>query len=135
MVTVWRMLAGGDGELAEKFETEGVVALGFGPFGRTVQGLGRKEIGAIAKSHYPEPQRRDPASTLDRFANVMAVDDIVYVRRPDGGYLVGRISDDYRYAPEPLFSDYHHHRRVEWLGSLTADQVPQRLNRARRGTL
>lgn len=135
MVTVWRMLAGGEGELAEAFEAERVVALGYGPFGRSVQGLACDEIAAIAESRYSERQRRDPVSTLDRFANVMAVDDIVYVRRPDGGYVVGRVTGAYRYAPEPLFSDYHHHRRVEWLGSLTADQVPQRLDRATRGTL
>jgi hypothetical protein len=135
MATVWRVLAGGAAEFARECEAGGFVALGFGAFGRSVEGMDKAAIQAAARERYPDNKWSHPAGTLHRFANVMADGDVVFVPTDEGSYLVGTVSAPYRYSPEPLFKDFHHYREVHWLGAVPNEDLSPQVRPSPRGTL
>ena len=117
MPIVWRLREGATGEFARECEARNLVTLAFRRFGQSVERLNHAQIRALAKQRHEGGEWRSPASTLNRFANVMTVDDIVFVPTDDRKeYLVGGVAGGYMYAGAPIFKDYQHWRRVRWFG-------------------
>jgi predicted Mrr-cat superfamily restriction endonuclease len=125
MPTVWRLRIGATGEFARHCLDEDYIALGFRHFGQSVEGMDKTAIQKEAKRRYEGNGWRSPASTLNRFANVMAQRDIVLVPSDDPAeYLVGEIAGEYQHSAEPLIHDYHHHRAMRWYGTSSVRELP-----------
>ena len=125
MPIAWRLREGATGEFARECEARNLIALAFHRLGQSVDGMDDAEIKALAKRRYQGNEWRSPASTLNRFANVMTVDDVVFVPTDDRKeYLVGAVVGDYMYADAPIFEDYQHWRRVRWFGRAPLEDLP-----------
>lgn len=101
---------------------EGVIAIGWVDAGDiTALTDQREEFKEHLRVSYPEKSENwvaNAAGQLLRFRHVMQSGDlVVYPQKSDHTINIGRISGDYRYAPE-VSERYPHRRPVEWLGGL-----------------
>lgn len=95
------------------------------PVRSSAEGLNADQIKAVARQRYDGNTWRSPASTLNRFANVMTLGDVIFVptdHRKE--YLVGKVAGEYKYAQAPIFKGYLHWRRVTWLGRTPLEGLP-----------
>jgi restriction system protein len=121
--TVWVARAGEGGLLADEFEQQGCIAVGFARAG-DVTGMDRSEIMAAARDGYGSGGGR-VGGQLDRFKNRIQLGDIIVT--PNGQtrqLLYGEIVGDYEYRPAPVMSDFQHVRPVQWLGTRDRDPLP-----------
>jgi restriction system protein len=121
--TVWVVRAGEGGALADEFEQQGCIAVGFRRAGE-ITGLSRPDIMAAARAGYGSGGGR-VGGQLDRFKNGIRVGDIVVT--PNGQtrqLLYGEVVGDYEYRDAPVMSDFHNVRGVRWLGKRDRDPLP-----------
>jgi restriction system protein len=98
---------------------EGVIAIGWVDAGDLTDLTDkREEFKEHLRVSYPEKSENwiaNAAGQLLRFRHVMQVGDlVVYPQKSDHTINVGRISGEYRYAPE-VTERYPHRRSVDWL--------------------
>lgn len=105
-----------------------MVAIGWHEIG-PLNGLSREEITERVASEWPHWSKGRvviSAGQLYRFANELAVGDRVLTY--DKGrrlYLVGRVTSEYRFDPEPMGADgeYPNLREVDWQGAVKRDDL------------
>jgi restriction system protein len=123
---VWVVRAGNRGVLADVFEGEGFIAIGFEPAG-DLTGMDRRSIFAHVRNLNMR-NAGNVAGQLDRFACEMQSGHLVVT--PDGQtreLLWGEVSGGYEYRAEPPIEDYRHVRQVAWRGRRSRDELPPRI--------
>jgi restriction system protein len=123
----WVVRAGRKGRYASDFEATGIAAIRFDPVG-DVSGMSRDQVKDLVASERPGTKAKlsADAGMLYRFANEIAVDDIVIA--PDAKIrelLFGEVAGHYEYRETPPVSDFRHVRRVRWLGRCSRDELPE----------
>ena len=123
---VWVVRAGNRGVLADLFESEGVVAIGFEPSG-DLTGMDRRSIFAHVRGLNVR-NAGNVAGQLDRFAREMEPGHLIVT--PDGQtreLLWGEVAGGYEYRAEALIEEYPHVRAMTWRGRRSRDELPPRI--------
>lgn len=122
---MWMVRAGEASRLFEIFEKKKIVAIGFNKI-KDLSKIDKPEkIKDLVAEKYPEYKKGQAAiqaGQLIRFSLVFNKGD--YVITYSQGmriYLVGKITSDYLY--DTKISEYHHVRKVKWLGQIPRDKL------------
>ena len=121
----WMVRSDG-GALFERFK-KGAVAVGWSDIGDLGAVRTREEIRTLFERTYPDdpPGRATNAiSVLYKIRSAIGVGDSVVTYDPDSRqYLVGRVIDEYRFAPTVVDTGHPHTRSVSWHGSVLRDSL------------
>lgn len=123
---VWVVRAGEGGRYAGEFEHKSLIGIGFNEID-DVTGMDRDVLFAYAREQVGS-RGGNVAGQIHRFANAMQMGDLVAV--PDSGtreLLYGRVVGEYEHRAEAPIADYHHVRKVKWLGRRNRDPLPARI--------
>lgn len=128
MTKLWMVRAGERGFLADDFEREGVVAIGWHELGDfshlTSETAIRQKVDEVYVDRTPQA-RSISASQAHKFRNVVCPGDRVVSYDPEErSYLVGTVTGDFEYAPGVVPS-YNNVRRVRWEGRVSRDALKQ----------
>ena len=90
--------------------------------------MSRDRVRAKVTSERPgnEAKVSADAGMLYRFANEIKIGDVIVT--PDGEtreLLFGKVTGPYGYRETPAVSNFHHVRKVKWLGRRSRDDLPQ----------
>lgn len=125
MSNVWMVRAGEGGYLIDEF-TRGYVGIGWNKLGDLstlgLQGdLHRLYVEAFP---YEKPTKVSGAvAMVYKFRSAIKVGDKVITYDPTKReYLVGTVTSDYMYKANEI-KDYHHVRKVEWVGRVNRDDL------------
>lgn len=120
--------AGNDNELVEEFESQSLVAIGWGEIGDVAEVNSYDEMKARfnATDRFSEHNNRwiaQNAGQMNRFANEMQNGDLVLTYdKTEREYLVGEVTGGYEWKPDDHPANYPHVRRVEWAGTVSRDE-------------
>lgn len=137
MNNTWMIRAGRGGIYIEDFE-KGYAAIGWSQLGDLAQYPSNDSL----RQKYIEVYGNDkPAATANAVAMILkfrdqisAGDHIVSYNPETREYLVGIDKGEYLYQPGTV-GDYANLRRVEWLGKVSRDQLPQKAKNSLGSTL
>lgn len=137
MNNTWMIRAGRGGIYIEDFE-KGYAAIGWSQLGDLAQYPSNDSL----RQKYIEVYGNDkPAATANAVAMILkfrdqisAGDHIVSYNPETREYLVGVDKGEYLYQPGTV-GDYANLRRVEWLGKVSRDQLPQKAKNSLGSTL
>ena len=121
----WMVRSDG-GALFERFK-KGAVAVGWSDIGDLGAVRTREEIRKLFERTYPDdpPGRATNAiSVLYKIRSAIGVGDSVVTYDPESRqYLLGRVIDEYRFAPTVVDTGHPHTRSVSWHGSVLRDSL------------
>ena len=127
-MNMWMVRAGEGGRLFDDFKNKGVIAIGWKEVKDLSHVKSPKEIKEMVKSaypHYSQGQLNASAGQIIRFRFKFEEGDYVVTYDPERRiYMVGEIAGDYEYNTELM--EYHHIRRVKWLGEIERDKLSTR---------
>jgi restriction system protein len=117
--TTWGIHAGRIGDAERLFLDQRVVALGWAKVGNLAPiGADRESFKVAVARAYPEKKPGaipNNAGQLFRFVHELAVGDlVVYSSKSTRQVHIGRVSGDYRHAPESS-PNFPHQRSIQWL--------------------
>lgn len=124
---VWVVRAGKGGFYADEFEHKGIAAVDFSPM-PDLAGKDRSAIIELARTHFPKRLAGNVGGQLDRFANEIAIGDLIVT--PNGEtreLLYGEVSGSYEFRAAPPMGVNRHVRTVNWLGRRDRDPLPDRV--------
>ena len=120
----WLIRAGGQGELAESFRRNEIVAVGFGQLGDLSEVSSRDEILELVKRDWPESsdgQARARAHQLwALLSQVRRGDVVVMPSMNNSGFALGTVTEEYWYRHDAV-DTRHHAVSVDW----KPDEVPR----------
>ncbi|KAB0490158.1 restriction endonuclease [Pseudomonas vancouverensis] len=133
----WMIRAGRGGVYIEDFE-KGYAAIGWSQLGDLTQ----YSTSASLRQEYIEIYGNDkPSATANAVAMILkfrdqitAGDHIVTYNPETREYLLGIDQGEYQYQPDTV-GDYANLRKVEWLGKVSRDQLPQKAKNSLGSTL
>jgi restriction system protein len=114
------------GALLEQF-LKGAVAVGWHHLGDLTSATSRDEVRSLYESAYPDDSPGKTANAvgvLHKFRSAFKPDDKVVTYDPnERQYHVGEITSEYRFSSSEVGADWPHVRSVNWLGSLSRDDL------------
>jgi restriction system protein len=126
MAHFWMVRAGEGGYLVSDFEKASHVAIGWDSAGDFTEVKTLDQMRRLLAKVYPDASPAalgNSAAMAFKFRQVMAPGDKVVTYDPGRReYLLGTIEGEYRYAPG-VVPNYHHVRRVRWLGRVSRDAL------------
>ncbi|WP_299942534.1 restriction endonuclease [uncultured Microbulbifer sp.] len=138
MTNAWMVRAGRGGIYSEDFEEKGVAAFGSSQLGDFTQYTSTERLRAEYIKVYGNDK---PAATANvvamilKFRDQIAAGDYIVSYNPETrNYLLGVDQGEYQYQPGTV-GDYPNLRRVEWLGKVSRDQLPQKAKNSLGSTL
>lgn len=137
MSNSWMIRAGRGGVYIEDFE-KGYAAIGWSQLGDLTQYPSNESL----REKFIEIYGNDkPSATANAIAMILkfrdqisAADHIVSYNPETREYLLGVDQGEYLYRPE-VVGDYAHLRKVEWLGRVSRDKLPQKAKNSLGSTL
>lgn len=122
---MWMVRAGTGAFLIDDFKSKNYVSIGWNEIGN-ISGIKRKDkikrLVEEAGYYKKKPQVAVAAGQIGRFLLDFKKGDYVVTYDPTNRvYLVGEIQSDYEY--DDSLSEYHHVRRVMWLGEVSRDKL------------
>lgn len=136
MKTMWMVRAGEDAFLIDDFRKKSYVSIGWNELSDLQSVASRDAIKTLVQKnsqafrYTKKSQINIATSQISRFLFDFKKGDYVLSYDPTNRvYLVGEIQSDYEYNAK--ISEYHHVRRVKWLGEVSRDK----LSTATRNTL
>lgn len=118
--------AGEGGYLVDDFERTSHVAIGFGGAGAFIDIRSHNQMREHLANVYADMSATalaNAASIAFKFRQVMSPGDRVVTYDPKRReYLLGTIEGEYRYDPS-VVPDYHHVRKVRWVGRVSRDAL------------
>ncbi len=122
---MWMVRAGEGAYLIEDFRKKNIVAIGWNRMKDASSIRSRSEVKRLIQEKYPENKRHQnivSAGQFSRFLLEFKKGDYVLSYDPDNReYLVGEILSDYEFNSQ--LSEYHHIRKVKWLGKVQRDKL------------
>jgi len=122
---MWMVRAGRNAKYVEDFLEKDCVAIGWNKVGKISDVEDREEMKELVrenKDYQKKSQVRMAASQLFRFAKKVKKEDYVLTYdNKNRVYHLGKIKEDLEYNTSLL--DYHHLRRVKWLGKIDRDKL------------
>lgn len=120
----WMVRAGEGGYLIDEFQ-KGSVSVGWHEAGEILD-KSQRDLRLRLASVYPQVKpgaNQNTASVLWRFSKVMKPGDVVVTYDPTKRvYLLGEITDDYRFASKES-KDHPHRRTVKWSTRVSRDEL------------
>ncbi|WNZ55666.1 restriction endonuclease [Microbulbifer sp. MKSA007] len=137
MTNAWMIRAGRGGIYSEDFE-KGFAAVGWSQLGDLSQYSSterlRDEYIKIYGNDKPSATANALAMIL-KFRDQIAAGDYIVSYNPETrNYLLGVDKGEYLYQPD-IIGDYANLRKVEWLGKVSRDQLPQKAKNSLGSTL
>jgi restriction system protein len=133
----WMIRAGEGGRLFEDFE-KGYIAVGWGALGDISKITTIEQFWEAYPKAFPLAKKGElpnQISMIHKFRNVIKIGDLVVTYDPESrNYLVGEVTGEYEYRPN-LVGDYPQVRKVNWLGKVSRDQLPQKARNSLGATL
>jgi len=125
MVKMWMVRAGEYARLFNEFKTKKIIAVGWNELGDISKITPPSELKNQVKTKYPdykEGQVAISAGQIIRFRFDFKKEDYVITYNPETRlYLIGKIMGDYEWNTK--LCEYHHVRKVEWLGDVPRDNL------------
>jgi restriction system protein len=126
MKNMWMVRAGRDAFLIEDFKKKNYVAIGWNELSDLSNTLDREKIWELVEEkcdyYTKKSQINVAAGQISRFLMDFQKGDYVLSYDPNNRvYLVGEIQSDYEY--DEKIGDYHHIRKVKWLGEVSRDKL------------
>ena len=125
MQNMWMVRAGRNAFLIDNFRKNNYVAIGWNKIGDIGRISSREKIKGMLQEKYSYEKRNElniDAGQISRFLFDFKKGDYVLSYDPTNRqYLVGEIESDYEYNDK--LSEYHHVRRVKWLGEVSRDKL------------
>lgn len=122
---MWMVRAGEDAYLIDDFRKKKYVAIGWNKLGDISNIKNKDKLKELVESKYnytKKSQLSTAAGQISRFLFEFKQGDYVLSYDPSKRvYLVGQIDTDYNYNKE--LSEYHHIRKVNWLGEVERDKL------------
>ncbi|HOM21503.1 MAG: restriction endonuclease [Proteobacteria bacterium] len=123
---MWMVRAGEGGLLVDDFRAESIVGIGWVKLGDMTALVTRADFTRAVAQAYPNDkagQKASAAGQTYRFVREIAVgDQVVSYDRGERVYLIGEVTGDYEWQPQPL-ADHPNLRRVRWLGQVGRDAL------------
>lgn len=123
---IWVVRAGSGGVHADKFERQGVVALGWSDVGDLSSERSREDFKQRIRKKYPnwkDGRQINGASQLYRFVHELSQGDLVLTPVSDTRKIkVGKLSGTYRHSPG-LIDGFPHTRPVDWIEEISRDEL------------
>jgi len=123
--TMWMVRAGEGARLLSEFLKDNIVAIGWNETGDLSKASTAEEIKQIVKEKYPDfksGKLNISAGQISRFRfNFEKGHNIVTYDPEKRTYYIGEILSDYEYNTK--VGEYHHIRRVRWLGEISRDKL------------
>ena len=125
MKNMWMVRAGENAFLIEDFKEKSYVAIGWNELSDLSRIADRGKIKELLEkkyNHYKKSKLYVTAGQISRFVFDFKKGDNVLSYDPTNRvYLVGEVQSDYEYNEK--LSEYHHVRRVKWLGQVSRDKL------------
>ena len=125
MTRMWMVRAGEDGFLLDEFQNKSIVAIGWDKIKNASDFKSKEEIKQVFSEKYPEKKKHQNIIGAGQFSRFVLEfkkgDRVLSYNKDKREYLVGEIQSDYEY--NPALSQYHHIRRVKWLGVVNRDKL------------
>jgi restriction system protein len=126
MKNMWMVRAGEDAFLIEDFKKKSYVAIGWNELSDLSRIANREQIKELVEEkcdfYTKKSQINAAAGQISRFLFDFKKGDYVLSYDPvNRVYLVAEIQSDYEYNEK--LSEYHHVRRVKWLGEVSRDKL------------
>lgn len=126
MKNMWMVRAGRDAFLIEDFKKKNYVAIGWNELSDLSNTLDREKIWELVEEkcdyYSKKSQINVAAGQISRFLMDFQKGDYVLSYDPNNRvYLVGEIQSNYEY--DEKIGDYHHIRKVKWLGEVSRDKL------------
>ena len=126
MKNMWMVRAGEDAFLIEDFKKKSYVSIGWNELSDLSKIASREKIKELVEEkcdfYTKKSQINSAAGQISRFLFDFKKGDHVLSYDPANRvYLVGEIQSDYEYNEK--LSEYHHVRRVKWLGEVSRDKL------------
>jgi len=122
---MWMVRAGEDGFLLDEFQNKSIVAIGWDKIKNASDFKSKEEIKQVFSEKYPEKKKHQNIIGAGQFSRFVLEfkkgDRVLSYNKDKREYLVGEIQSDYEY--NPALSQYHHIRRVKWLGVVNRDKL------------
>lgn len=120
---MWMVRAGEGGRLFDEFKDKEIIAIGWEEVGDLSHVSSSEEIRDRVKEaypHYSQGKLSISAGQIIRFRFEFKKGDHAITYNPEERiYMIGEIVGDYEYNTE--LTEYHHVRRVKWLGKIERD--------------
>jgi len=138
-MAVWVVRAGRDSEIIEEVENRGVVAIGWTEMGDLSDLQARADFKARYEDAYPDDTSAAriglQSGQVYRFAREIEVGDTVLTPdSPAREVLIGEVVGEYEYDPS-LINGYPHVRHVNWLKTISRDEMSNQLRGATGGIM
>jgi restriction system protein len=139
-MAVWVVRAGVQAEAVEAVRKTSVIAIGWEEMGDCSGLAEREEFKARYREAYPEDTSAvriaGQAGQVYRFACEIASGDIIMTPdSPAREVLIGKVTGGYRYDPSLVAGYYAHVRSVEWLKTVSRDDLSPTLRNVVGGAL
>jgi restriction system protein len=126
MKNMWMVRAGEDAFLIDDFKKKNYVSIGWNELSDLSKVSSKEKIKELVEEkcdfYTKKSQVYSAAGQISRFLFDFKKGDYVLSYDPGNRvYLVGEIQSDYEYNEK--FSEYHHVRRVKWLGEVSRDKL------------
>ncbi len=122
--TAWLIRAGGQGELAESFIENKIVAVGFGQLGDLSEVSSRDKVLELVKLDWPESSDGQALARANQLwalsSQVHRGDVVVMPSTNNSGFALGTVTEEYSYRHDAADTRYHA-VSVEW----KPDEVPR----------
>lgn len=137
-MAVWLVRAGRESKSIEQFQAQNVVAIGWAEMGDCSSLRTRAEFRERYTRSYPDDTNKWriglQSGQIYRFAREMRTGDFVLTPdSPRREIMIGKVTGDYSYAPGAVSDEdesYPHVHRVEWLQTVSRDEVGEGLRAA-----
>lgn len=121
--TLWMVRAGEDAFLIDDFKNKDIIAIGWINDEDLSKLTTSETIKKKVQEIYPEFNEGHILTTarqINIFISDIKIGDKIISYNPDSReYLIGEVISNYEYNPS--FSEYHHIRKVKWLGKVSRD--------------
>jgi hypothetical protein len=125
--TVWLIRAGSGGRFASEFVGQGIAAIGWPEVG-DLSGRDRADLTTAVSEAYEDTSAGTVAGQLYRFANELAVGDLVVTPDSQTRELhVGRVTGAYEFRDHAPIEGHPNTVRVEWIDQFSRDELPRRV--------
>ncbi|MBI3032407.1 restriction endonuclease [Candidatus Woesearchaeota archaeon] len=122
---MWMVRAGESAYLIDDFKKKNYVAIGWNRIKDASKIKDKEEVKQLIQEKYSENKKHQnivSAGQFSRFLFEFKKGDYVLSYDPNNReYLVGELTGDYEYAANQR--EYHHARRVKWLGKVSRDKL------------
>lgn len=119
----WMVRAGQRAVFIDDFRDEGAVSIGWGDLGSLDAYASRAELAKAVAAAWPESGKQSQSMAVGqiwRFKDEIDLDDTVVTYDPGQRvYLVGAVTDVYRY--DPARKEHPHIKKVRWDGEVSRD--------------